>query len=48
MILDLLTDERTEVRESTAETLSGLLHCEFVKIDRQTYKTSSNQNLTTN
>lgn len=38
MILDLLTDERTEVRESTAETLSGLMHCEFVKIDDKLIK----------
>ena len=38
MILDLLNDERTEVRESTAETLSGLMHCEFVKIDQKLIK----------
>ncbi|XP_054158581.1 proteasome activator complex subunit 4B-like [Oppia nitens] len=35
MIINLLSDERTEVRESTAETLSGLVHCEFIKIDGQ-------------
>lgn len=33
LILKLLEDERVEVRESTAETLSGLIHCEFIKID---------------
>ena len=38
MILDLLSDERNEVRESTAETLSGLLHCEFIKIDTKLIK----------
>ena len=38
MILDLLSDERNEVRESTAETLSGLLHCEFVKIEPKLIK----------
>ena len=38
MILNLLSDERNEVRESTAETLSGLLHCDFVRIDRKLIK----------
>ncbi len=38
MILVLLSDERTEVRESTAETLSGLLHSQFVKIEPKLIK----------
>jgi len=48
LILSLLSDERNEVRESTAETLSGLLHCEFVKIDDQLinhFKSKSNHQL---
>lgn len=48
LILDLLSDERTEVRESTAETLSGLMHCEFVKIDNhlvQYFQSKSNNRL---
>ncbi|XP_077536244.1 proteasome activator complex subunit 4-like [Haemaphysalis longicornis] len=30
--LALLKDERLEVRETAGETLSGLLHCEFLKV----------------
>jgi hypothetical protein len=48
LILSLLADERNEVRESTAETLSGLLHCEFIKIDDKLidyFKAKSNHKL---
>ena len=33
MVLNLLEDERLEVRESGASTFGGLIHCEFIKID---------------
>lgn len=32
LVLNLLQDEQVEVREAAAETLGGLLHCEFIKI----------------
>lgn len=39
LVLRLLEDERVEVREAAAETLGGLLHCEFVKIDKELIRT---------
>ncbi|KAI1295461.1 Proteasome activator complex subunit 4 [Halotydeus destructor] len=35
MILSMLEDERIEVRESAANTLGGLIHCEFIKVDKK-------------
>jgi len=32
LIIRLLSDDRVEVRESAANTLSGLLHCELILI----------------
>lgn len=43
IILNLLQDERIEVREATAETLSGFFHCEFIKIDNELIDTFKNQ-----
>ena len=48
LILQLLTDERVEVRESSADTLSGILHCGFIKIDDKlinTFKLKANHKL---
>jgi proteasome activator subunit 4 len=30
-----MQDERIEVRESGANTLGGLIHCEFIKVDKK-------------
>ncbi len=33
LIIRLLSDDRVQVRESAANTLSGLLHCELILIN---------------
>lgn len=33
ILFSLLVDERLEVREAAAETISGLLHCQFFDVD---------------
>jgi hypothetical protein len=33
LIIRLLSDDRVEVRESAANTFSGLLHCELILIN---------------
>jgi len=51
LILKLLRDERVEVRESAAHTLSGLLHCELILINQyliKQFETDANQKLRKN
>jgi proteasome activator subunit 4 len=51
LVLRLLSDDRVEVRESAANTLSGLLHCEMILINDKLIKefeTSANHKYTRN